>query len=210
MSLFSPREAETILDIGVTGDFSRPESNYFEQLYPYRHRITCVGQEDGSYLMDLYPGIRYQSVQPGQPLPFAKGTFDIVFSNAVLEHTGSREMQAFFLNEAFRVCRRGFFITTPHRWFPIEHHTGIPLLHYLPANLFRAVIRKTRYSYWADENHLNILSSRNLRALLPREARARVETVRFLGIASNLVAYGCHNEGSVAGQNSVSPVCAVS
>jgi hypothetical protein len=33
------------------------------------------------------------------------------------------------------VARRGFF-TTPNRWFPIELHTKIPLLHYLPWRLF--------------------------------------------------------------------------
>ena len=131
MRELTPGPDATVLDIGVTSDTTFRESNYFEKLYPHPHRITCVGTEDGSHLMHQFPGLRYQQVSAGSSLPFRDREFDIVFSNAVIQHTGSRRQQAAFAREACRVGK-AFFITTPCRWFPFEHHTGLPFLHYLP------------------------------------------------------------------------------
>jgi SAM-dependent methyltransferase len=186
---FEPAEAMYVLDVGVTSDSMQAESNYFEKMYPYPNRITCVGTEDGSHLTRQYPGLRYEQVVAGQPLPFEDHAFDIVFSNAVLEHVGSRNEQAAFLREIMRVGK-AFFVTTPNRWFPVEHHTGLPLLHFLPASLFRATIRHTRYKYWAAESNLNILTAGGLKRLFPSHVAVAVETVRFCGFGSNLIAFG--------------------
>jgi len=186
---FRPGPSTTVLDVGVTSDSAFRESNYFEQFYPYPQNITCVGTEDGSYLTAKYSGLRFQQVRAGEPLPFPDDEFDIVFSSAVLEHVGDRKQQARFMAELIRVAK-GFFITTPNRWFPIEHLTGLPFLHYLPAPVFRSLIRGSRYDYWALEEHLNILTRRELTGMLPRVASARVEEIRLLGLVSNLVAIG--------------------
>lgn len=187
MTAFAPSAATSILDVGVTSDTRQQESNYFERFYPYPTRITAVGTEDGSHLTEQ--GLRYQRVEPGNSLPFSTNQFDIVFSNAVLEHTGCRSSQAAFLKEVCRVGKR-FFITTPNRWFPIEHHTGLPFLHFLPCTAYRAILAKTSYRYWADEAHLNILSGDVLRRMLPAGLKGQVETVRLFGLSSNLIALG--------------------
>src|SRR5689334_3853079 len=96
---FQPGPATSVIDVGVTCDTSFAESNYFEQMYPYPHNIVCVGTEDGSHLTEVYPGLRYERVAPGQTLPFHDREFDIVFSNAVLEHVGSRKAQREFIAE---------------------------------------------------------------------------------------------------------------
>lgn len=189
MTAFAPSAATSILDVGVTSDTGQQESNYFERLYPYPGQVTAVGTEDGSHLAEQYPGLRYQSVEPGNSLPFSTNQFDIVFSNAVLEHTGCRSSQAAFLKEVCRVGKR-FFITTPNRWFPIEHHTGLPLLHFLPRVAYRAILARTSYRYWADEAHLNMLSGDALRRMLPAGVKGQVETVRLFGLSSNLIAFG--------------------
>lgn len=189
MTAFAPGAATSILDVGVTSDTLQRESNYFERFYPYPGQVTAVGTEDGSHLAEQYRGLQYQSVEPGSPLPFSTNQFDIVFSNAVLEHTGCRSSQAAFLKELCRVGRR-FFVTTPNRWFPIEHHTGLPFLHFLPCAAYRAILGKTPYRYWADEGHLNILSGEALRRMLPAEAKAQVEAVSLFGLPSNLIAFG--------------------
>ena len=49
----SPTEATTVLDLGVTCDANSPESNYFEQLYPHKHRIVCAGTEPAQHLGNL-------------------------------------------------------------------------------------------------------------------------------------------------------------
>ena len=56
---FNPSPKLKILDIGVTCDRENPESNYFEQIYPYKDQITCVGTEDASWIEDQYPGLTF-------------------------------------------------------------------------------------------------------------------------------------------------------
>jgi SAM-dependent methyltransferase len=189
MDTFQPEPTTTVLDVGVTCDTSFAESNYFERFYPYPQNLVCVGTEDGSHLETMYPGLRYQRVRPGDPLPFADAAFDIVFSNAVIEHVGSRAAQQGFLRE---ICRVGkaFYVTTPNRWFPIELHTGLPFLHQLPKPLFRRLIRDTRYRFWSDEANLNLLGARELIELFPDARRPVLQRLRLAGLTSNLVAVG--------------------
>jgi len=52
-------------------------------------------------------------------------SFDIVFSNSVIEHVGGSEKQTAFAEEARRIGR-GYLIQTPSIWFPLEAHTGLP------------------------------------------------------------------------------------
>jgi SAM-dependent methyltransferase len=189
MEVMRPRPEAQVLDVGVTSDEHYRESNYFEQMYPFPHNITCVGTEDGSHLALRHPGLTYRHVRPGDPLPFRDREFDVVFSNAVIEHVGSRTAQAAFVRELCRVGK-SFFVTTPNRWFPIEHHTGLPLLHYLPPAMFRAILRQTRYARWAEESALNILTAPELMRVFPADVAVSVRAVRLLGVPSNLVAFG--------------------
>ena len=189
METMRPRPETSVLDVGVTSDERFRESNYFERMYPFPQNITCVGTEDGSHLTLRYPGLVYRQVLSGDPLPFRDAEFDVVFSNAVLEHVGSRRAQAVFVRELCRVSRR-FFVTTPNRWFPVEHHTGLPLLHYLPASVFRALLRRTPYRHWSEESNLNILTARELVSVFPPDAEVEIRSVRLAGLPSNLVAFG--------------------
>jgi SAM-dependent methyltransferase len=185
----APDEGTTVLDLGVTCDARSRESNYFEQLYPYPHRVVCAGTEAAHHLESTYPGTTFVRVTPGERLPFADRQFDVVFSNAVVEHAGSRADQRQFVREALRVGRR-FFLTTPNRWFPVEVHTGLPLLHYLHPGVYRGLLRRLGHEYYAREENLNLLDRRSLLALFPAGVCVRVSRVRTLGVTSNLVAHG--------------------
>jgi hypothetical protein len=189
LAWYRPTAETRVLDVGVTCDHAFEGSNFFEQWYPYPHNITCVGMEDASHLEQDFAGLTFKRIAAGEPLPFADQSFDLVFSNAVLEHTGDRESQRKFLAE---ICRVGqaFFVTTPNRWFPVEHHTGVPLLHYLPSPIYRNILRNTRMRYWADEQNLNMLSAHSLRDVFPENAGLEVRSVSLLGLPSNLLAYG--------------------
>ena len=189
MALLRPTSDCTILDLGVTEDTGNAESNYFEQWYPHKHRIVCAGVEDASHLERHYTGIRFHRIEAHRPLPFADRQFDIVFSNAVIEHAGTRAQQRFFVDEALRVSRR-FFITTPNRWFPVEMHTALPFLHYLPAPVHRRALRAMGMEYWASETNLNLLDARSLRALFANQHDVTIAAARLGGVVSNLIAHG--------------------
>lgn len=147
---------DTILDVGVTGDRSQLASNYLEAWYPHKDRVTACGIDDASFLEQEYPGMTFVQAD-GRDLPFADGSFDWVHSSAVLEHVGSSSEQAKFVSELHRVCRKGVFATTPNRWFPIEFHTVLPLVHWLPKPAFRQLIRRLGHEDLALERNLNLL-----------------------------------------------------
>jgi hypothetical protein len=189
MNILKPDAKHRVLDIGVTSDDKFQESNYFERLYPYKDKIVCVGTENGSYLEDKYPGIKFLQIKPGERLPFEDHEFDIAFSNAVIEHVGSRDSQRAFIMEMLRVSR-SFFLTTPNRWFPIEFHTALPLIHYLPPNIYRRVLAGLGEPFWSREENLNLLSKKELDGLFPKQVSIVVENVKVFGITTNLVAIG--------------------
>ncbi|MCW3474995.1 class I SAM-dependent methyltransferase [Limobrevibacterium gyesilva] len=191
MQTLAPAPDETVLDLGVTSDQTYTSSNYFEALYPHKDRITAAGIDDAQFLEVMYPGVRFVHAD-ALDLPFADGQFDLVHSSAVLEHVGSFENQARMVAECLRVARRGVFLTTPNRWFPIEFHTQLPLVHWLPKPMCRAVFRRTGYGFFADEANLNLMSARELMRIAARHPAWSIgcRTARLLGWPSNLLMIG--------------------
>jgi len=179
---------DSVLDVGVTSDQDQLASNYLEAWYPYKDRITACGIDDASFLEEKYPGVRFVRGD-GRDLPFPDDSFDWVHSSAVLEHVGSAAEQAKFVSELYRVCRKGLFATTPNRWFPVEFHTALPMIHWLPPDTFRALLRRLGHAELSLERHLNLLGRRDLEALC-REAGvdgARVDSVSLCLWPSNLL-----------------------
>ena len=166
-----PTAETTVLDVGADelafgeGD-GCATLNFLEELYPWPERITALGLHDGAGFHGRYPAIRY--VQGDAcALPFADGEFDVVFSNAVIEHVGGRERQRQLVSEALRVGRRAF-ITTPNRLFPVEVHTRLPFVHWLPNSVAHRIYDATGRGF-AKEIHL--LSKRGFESLFPGRAR---------------------------------------
>ena len=143
--------------------------NFFEERYPWPERITALGLHDGSGFRERYPGIRVRAGRRAARFHSTDGEFDIVFSNAVIEHVGGRERQRRFVSEALRVGR-SVFVTTPNRRFPLEVHTLLPLVHWLPTPRLRGRVRPLGKG-WAKDIHL--LSRRGLRVALSRSGPHR-------------------------------------
>lgn len=190
MSLMQPSADARVLDIGVTDDIDSSAANMLEQLYPYRRNITCAGITEGATVEATYPGVKHVRIEPGAPLPFKDSEFDIVYSNAVLEHVGSSSRQREFVHEACRVGKN-VFIAVPNRLFPVEVHTGLPLIHYLPKSAFRSMIRNTRYHSHSLEEHLNYVSARELRGMFPasKPVRSEFSGVGFGPFRSNILSF---------------------
>lgn len=166
-----PTAESSVLDVGADElgfgeDDGCGTMNFFEEHYPWPERITALGLHDGEGFRARYPDIRY--VQGDAcALPFDDGAFDIVFSNAVIEHVGGRERQRQLVLEAIRVGRR-VFITTPNRRFPVEVHTRLPVVHWLPDLLAHRAYRATGKEFATD---LHLLTRRSLESLFPGRVR---------------------------------------
>jgi hypothetical protein len=187
LSSVEPQPQETILDVGATSDRVYDFSNYLEAWYPHKSKITAVGIDDAKFLEELYPGITFLKAD-GRDLPFEDGAFDLVHSSAVLEHVGSRENQMQFIRELTRVARRAVFMTTPNRWFPVEVHTVLPLVHWLPAPWFRGILRRLGHDMLSLEENLNLVGAGDVRSMCRKLGlQHRVEAARLLGMSSNLL-----------------------
>ena len=82
----------------------------------------------------------------GRRLPFRDRSFDIVFSNSVIEHVGDWDSQQRFATEIARVGR-AYWVQTPNRGFPVEPHLMTPFLHFLPRSWQAAIAQ--RFTVWA-------------------------------------------------------------
>jgi methyltransferase family protein len=176
LELIEPGPETTVVDVGVTNaPFGGGSTdNFFEALYPWPDRVTGVGHTELDRFAAAFPRVRTVRAD-GRDLPFADGEFDVGFSNAVVEHVdGGRAGQRAFVHELCRVSRR-VFVTTPNRWFPIEVHTLLPFVHWLPP--------RTRRRLLPFDDVLDPLRAKELAALFPY-------SVRVINTGMTLIAVG--------------------
>ena len=181
-------EAMRVLDVGGTAEIWR--------LAPVMPRVVFLNQARAQ--QEIGPAAAIV-LGDGISLPFRNGSFDLVFSNSVIEHVGSREDQARFAAEIARVGRR-YWVQTPNRRFPVEQHLWTPLIHWLPRKWQAPLVR--RFSVWSAVTRLpddqrqfyidhyllsvRLLSASDLRRLFPKALLVRE---RFLGWTKSLVAW---------------------
>ena len=183
--LFGITAQTRVLDVGG-------EINIWLSL-PIRPRITFLNLSAarvGSSEVDYVVG-------DGRLLPFEDKSFDLVFSNSVIEHLGDFASQQLFAKEAVRVGIR-YCVQTPNRWFPIDPHLFTPLIHFLPQSWQRRLVRN--FTTWGlvtrptqeqcDEllQEVRLLGYREFKGLFPN---AEIYRERFLGLTKSLVAIGC-------------------
>ena len=185
--VIKPTATCRILDLGVTPDRSLPESNLFERLYPHKQNITAASIEEASFLADIYPGMKFVKITDNH-LPFSDDEFDVVFCSAVIEHVGDQNAQPAFVTEALRVSKK-FFFTTPNRQFPVDFHTMIPIIHWLPQTKHQWILSKLGYDFWAKTENLNLLTPKTLLDLFPSQTTTLYK-YRLFGLPSNLIVYG--------------------
>lgn len=155
---------QSVLDIGFS---AKPEVTDYEN--DLERSIDGLDRVTGLTIEPIpadnpFPGmtiVRYD----GSIFPVEDGEFDVCWSNAVLEHVGDDDAKVLFLSEIRRVGG-SCFVTTPNKWFPVEPHTKVPLLHFLlPKPLFDRVLHRLGKS-WATGDYMDLLGERRLRALL--------------------------------------------
>lgn len=184
--LYPPRAGVGVINIGVNANLEQRHQYFLESRYPFLESVVGCGLETGEHYERLFPAATYRQVSRDAPLPFEDGEFDLAFCSAVVEHVGNHQAQRSFVEDTLRVAKRAFF-TTPNRWYPVELHTLIPLLHYLPTPIYRHMYRKLGFEFFSQEENLNLLDRKSLERLVPTGRSCRIHTHKFLGLPSNLL-----------------------
>jgi 2-polyprenyl-3-methyl-5-hydroxy-6-metoxy-1,4-benzoquinol methylase len=123
-------------------------------------------------------------------------TFDVVFSNSVIEHVGSYDDQRRMASEVLRVGKR-YFVQTPNKRFPLEPHFLFPFFQYLPVELRAQMLHRFDVGWYKrvpsierarkEVESIQLLTKANFAALFPG---ARIFEEKLLGLTKSFVAYG--------------------
>jgi SAM-dependent methyltransferase len=149
------------------------------------------------------PGIAHQQYTSHHNITYVEGdacnvvgyeskSFDIVFSNSVIEHVGDGIKQAEFAREVVRLGR-SYWVQTPSRHFPIEAHSGMPFWWLYPERLRQYFIARWRRKLpaWTEMvEGTRVLDLSRLRVLFPD---ATMKTERLLAIPKSYVAYSVNS-----------------
>ncbi len=129
-------------------------------------------------------------------LDFENDSFDVVFSNSVIEHVGNYEDQRQMAEEVCRVGKR-YFVQTPNRYFPIEPHFVLPFFQFLPIGLKIGLIRKFNLGWFSRTPNytsarqivesIRLLDRREFIQLFPV---AKIYEEKIFGLTKSFIAYG--------------------
>lgn len=123
-------------------------------------------------------------------------SFDVVFSNSVIEHVGTYQDQLQMAKEVRRVGKR-YFIQTPNKYFPLEPHFLFPLFQFLPINIRVLLLQNFKLGWFSKTpdkvkareivEGIRLLGKREFMALFPNAA---IYEEKILGMTKSFVAYG--------------------
>lgn len=136
-------------------------------------------------------------------IPFPDRSFDIVYSSSVIEHVTvakdqlwefkngkqfkntSWKRQTEFAHEIVRLGNQ-YFVQTPNKYFPLESHTWLPLVGYLPRSFFLKVLAiSNRIWVKASIPDFNLLTEREMKILFPD---AEIVLENSMGLTKSIMA----------------------
>ncbi len=128
---------------------------------------------------------------------FGAGSFDLVFSNSVIEHLYTWENQRKMASEILRVGK-SHFIQTPNAYFPIEAHYALPFAQYYPKGLLHYILTQTKLSRlkrWDAaeasqyQDEIRLLNESEMKRLFPGST---ILKEKALGLTKSLTAHNLH------------------
>ena len=178
-----------ILDIGGTQEFW----NLMTGGDPGNVRVTLLNIEHQPVTSTRF----VSAAGDARSMPeFPDKSFDVVFSNSVIEHVGSYEDQRRMAREVMRVGKR-YFVQTPNKRFPLEPHFLFPFFQYLPSVVRAQMVHRFDVGWYkripdyaaakAEVDSIQLLTRKKFLALFPG---ASIHVERLAGLPKSFVAYG--------------------
>jgi hypothetical protein len=163
---------------------------------PVRSRITLLNltPPDEFHLSCMTPNMEWV-VGDGTRLDYDDGSFDLAFSNSVIEHLGTWERQLAFAREVTRVGRT-HWVQSPAREFVLEPHYCSPFIHWFSKPMQRRLLRNFTLWGWLQRPgpdvideclaELRLLSRAEFRMLFPE---SDLWTERLAGLPKSYTAF---------------------
>jgi hypothetical protein len=178
-------DSMSVIDLGGTVEAwrrasVRPASVHIVNLEPASTDLPAWIHVDLADACDLPPQI-------------ADGSYDLVFSNSVIEHVGGYSQRQRFADAVHKLADR-HWVQTPYRYFPIEPHWLFPGFQFLPLSARARISRRwplvhspasSREEGIHQAIRIELLSRTEMSFYFPR---SRIESERMLGLAKSLIA----------------------
>jgi hypothetical protein len=168
----------TVVDLGGTVQ-SWPTCNSFPE------SITLVNLE--ATPQPLEPRFRYTQGDWRNTM-LTDASFDLAFSNSVIEHVGDSDAQCRFAREMQRIGRR-VYCQTPNKWFPVEPHFLTLFVHWLPSKWFSAGVHRfltLNGLRGKPKETIRLLTKKELTELFPG---CKIKIERFLLLPKSCIAW---------------------
>jgi hypothetical protein len=184
---FNPQLPLKILDVGGTSYFWKDST--LTQLPQVEFTLLNLHQETSDH-----PRIKGVTGDATSMREYTDQSFDLVFSNSVIEHVYTLENQKKMAEEIRRVGKK-HFIQTPNKYFPIEAHYAIPFAQYLPKELLFYLLTKTKISRlkkWNERDaqqyleEIRLLNEKEMKELFPGSVIYRE---KVLGLTKSITAH---------------------
>jgi hypothetical protein len=119
-------------------------------------------------------------------------TFDLVFSNSLIEHVGGHGARS-TLARVIRELAPRYFVQTPYRYFPVEPHWVFPCMQFLPVRTRAYIAPRWRLGHtwgWTHQEALSQVMSTDLIGATEMRAYFPDGTLlweRFAGLPKSMI-----------------------
>jgi ubiquinone/menaquinone biosynthesis C-methylase UbiE len=177
-----------ILDVGGTESYWKamqfPESD--------RYEIVVLNLEEQEITSRYIKSVKGNATSMKE---IGDLSFDVVFSNSVIEHVGDFAAQRSMASEVSRIGKR-YFIQTPNYWFPMEPHFLLPGYQWLPRVIRIWLIRHFNLGWYTKiedmvqardlVDHTRLLTKKEFQSLFPK---AHLYEEKIFGITKSFISY---------------------
>jgi hypothetical protein len=142
-----------------------------------------------------YPNIVSRKGDATNLAEYGDLSFDVAFSNSVIEHLFTYENQRAMAREVQRVAR-AHWVQTPNYWFPIEPHFQLPAWQWLPESVRVSILQKRRCGRRGPHpdpekaresiREVRLMTKKELRVCFPAST---IYAEKFMGLVKSWVVY---------------------
>ena len=181
----------TVIDFGGTRNFWH---TWREHIQLDGVQVDCVNMDETHASDSGYDKINFIKGDARALPQIADKSYDIAFSNSVIEHVGGWSDMVRMAGEVRRVAHR-YAVQTPYYWFPIEPHMRTPLMHWLPVSVSYRIVMMRKCGFYDRQDTVmgameviqdaRLLDIGQMKALFPD---AEISKERFLGLVKSITA----------------------